>query len=151
MLGGLLSVSSSFRPGEKATPLRIKHFLESLLRHGSVPRSEADLLEQGNHFVTTLGGDSSLVPTHVDASDVQGSHLHAWLASLPERPAVVRYGLRSMADLIQGQPRKRLAMQDAIRHHLAHVYEEWRAREVGPWGMVVFTHSHSFCWPAATR
>jgi hypothetical protein len=139
-----------------ATPLRLKRFLDQLLRNGVVAPVDIELVNAGSHVIQTQGGDNGIIKTHIDTHDTTGQHWHQWLDSLGHRygrlcfqfvclrvfilfmffvsflsrPTMVRFGLRSLAELVEGNTGKRNAMQQAIDEYLMRIYESWRTHQL---------------------
>lgn len=75
--------------------------------------------------LTARGGDSGLLGHALP--DVSPAVYRDWLQSVRQRPAVVRYNVRSLAELVEDSDR-RTAMEEAIHAWLRHQHAEWEAR-----------------------
>ncbi len=74
--------------------------------------------------LTHVGGDGRLLPMSI--AHLNATQFAAWLASVRQSPAIVRYRLRSIADLVSESPEKRMAVRQAAEAYLASVHEAWR-------------------------
>ena len=74
--------------------------------------------------LTHVGGDGSLLPMSI--AHLNATQFGAWLASVRQNPAIVRYRLRSISDLVPDSVEKRMAVRQAADAYLASVHALWR-------------------------
>lgn len=128
-VGGSISMSTSCSNPllHESSAVRLKQALDGYLRTGSVM---PDLTSKCQHILHTRGGMTRLIkPTSID-STTAARDLKAWLDSIQSKPAVVRFGINSMAQLVLDNVNRRRAMIAAIEFHLGRVYGIWREKHL---------------------
>lgn len=132
VLGGKLLVSSLTEKKDGITSTDIKRSLAIGIQDwfmlggdSKMEKSIKDVLSSTSDRITAEGGDNRFIPS--TSKDLSRERYQQWVNSVREKPAVVRYRVRSIADLVTGK--KRGAMKLAIAAHLGSAYTRWLKEE----------------------
>lgn len=129
IVGGRLSFSARTVSSEKHEWQQMLE--EKLMMLPSQDEGGEALRALAGHAVmdrlTHVGGDGSQLPISLAHLDKAG--FAAWLASVRQNPAIVRYRLRSTADLAS-TPAKRGAMKRAAEAYLEVKHAVWRSEHM---------------------
>jgi hypothetical protein len=130
VFGGKLSVSSVTEQKEGLTATDIKRALDIGIRNvfevktgTEWDKTVSKVIRYTSDRISAEGGDNRLIPG--TRSDLTPARYQSWVDSVRVSPAIVRYKVRSVADLITGDVAKRQAMKEAIQWHLGDVYHRW--------------------------
>ena len=124
--GGRLTVSArSTRNDERAS---VRALEEKLSFGGAASEEERDTALERAGLVERLsgeGGNEGGLPRTLRELSRRG--FGEWSESVRKRPAMVRYGLRSVAELDGLTLGKKVALRQAVEAHLAARFAEWAA------------------------
>jgi hypothetical protein len=134
VFGGKLVVSSLTEKREGITNSEIKRSLgigiQELFSIGGETKwdeSAKKVMRNKRDRISAEGGNNALMPS--TSKDLSRALYQSWVDSVRVQPAIVRYRVISIADLVLGNAAKKRAIKEAIKARLGAAFEAWQLEQ----------------------